>query len=133
MLYLLHPPLDRLIASILLSQGRIRLFIYLQRKISWNLVYSNSLKRKISLNLLYSNSLRIDLLPRSLNLILPRVWSHLCQWWKKNYFSEIGHFRDFIFDIIHVKVLSHTNPMMYFMYHLKEQVRRYFDFSFLSW
>ena len=51
---------------------------------------------------------------------------------KKIYFSEIGHFGDFIFDIIHVKVISNTNPMMYFMYHLIKQVRRYFDFPFLS-
>ena len=54
-------------------------------------------------------------------------------WWIENYFSEIGHFRVFIFHIIHMKVLTDTIPMMYRTYHLIEQLRRYFDFSFLSW
>ena len=35
---------------------------------------------------------------------------------EKNYFAEIGHFRDVIFDIIHAKVLMNTIPMMYFQY-----------------
>ena len=61
------------------------------------------------------------------------LWSTMDQWWKIIYFSEIGHFWYFIFYIVHVKVLTNTIPMMYVMYHLVKHVRRYLDFSFLSW